>query len=119
MRAPSPVLIRPREIMMEMQISQISELEKPLRASAMAALGLALVTPVMATKAMAIMARAPMGMALPMIAAMVPMNMANRCHALAETPAGTGMTNQMTSAMPTATQAGTIFSDSLAMTLHS
>ena len=115
MRAPRPVLIRPREIMMEMPISQIRELEKPLRASAMAPPGLALVTPVMATRAMATMDRAPMGMALPMIAAMVPMNRARRCQALGVTPWGTGMTNQISSVMAMATKAGTPFSDSFFM----
>ena len=106
MRAPRPVLMMPREIMIDTPISQISGLAKLDSASAMAPPGVALVTPVTATSAMATMDSAPIGIALPMMAAMVATNSASRCQALAVTPAGTGMTNQMISAIATATAAG-------------
>ncbi|MND82397.1 hypothetical protein D3C80_742260 [compost metagenome] len=61
----------------------------------MAPLGLSLVTPVTATKVIAIIAIAPIGIALPMIAAITPTNIANKCHASGSTPAGTGITNQI------------------------
>ena len=102
MREPSPVLMMPREIMIDTPISQISELEKLLSASAMAPAGLSLVTSVIATRAMATIDSAPIGMALPMMAAMVATNSASRCHALGATPSGTGMTNQISRPMPTA-----------------
>jgi hypothetical protein len=44
---------------------------------------------------MAIIEIAPIGMALPIMAAITPINMANRSHALAETSCGTGMKNQI------------------------
>src|SRR5574344_263423 len=97
MRAPSPVLMMPREIMIDTPISQISELEKLLRASFMAPAAFSLVTPVTATSAMAMMDSAPMGSALPMMAAMVPTNSASKCQALGVTPSGTGMMKPMTS----------------------
>ena len=106
MRAPRPVLMMPREIMIDTPISQMSEFEKLLSASAMAPDGLSLVTPVTATSATAIIDSAPMGMALPMMAAMVPTNSASRCQALGVTPSGTGMTNQISSAIATAMAAG-------------
>ena len=49
---------------------------------------------------------APIGMALPMMATMVPTNSASRCQALAVTPSGTGMTNQISRPIATATAAG-------------
>ena len=83
--------------MIEMPISQISELEKLLSASPMAPAGLSLVTPVIATSAMAMMEMAPIGSALPMMAAMVATNRASRCQAFSVTPCGTGTTNQISS----------------------
>lgn len=84
--------------MIEKPISQISWLEKPLSASSSAAPGLpGLVTPVTATRAMAITETAPIGIALPMMAMMVPINSASSCQALGATPSGTGMRNQMIS----------------------
>ena len=61
----------------------------------MACLGVSAVTPVNATKLMAIIARAPIGSALPMMATMVATKRANKCQALSVTPAGVGITNQM------------------------
>src|SRR5450631_2600415 len=98
MRLPKPVLFNDNDTITAATISQMSGLAKPLSESVSAAAGLpGLVTPVMATSAMAMTAKAPIGIALPMMATMVPVNKANRCHALGVTPAGTGMTNQMTS----------------------
>ena len=105
MRAPSPVLSSPREIMMDTPISQISGSAKELSASRMAAAGLSAVTPVTATSVMARMDSAPMGMTLPMMAAITPTNMASRCHAWGLTPAGAGI-SQMPSASATAMAAG-------------
>src|SRR5690606_36774804 len=102
----------PREIMIEMPISQISEFENPLSASAIAADGLSLVTPVIATSVIAMMECAPIGMNLPMIAAIVPMNSASICQALGLTPSGTGITDQITRVIATATIAGTGMNDS-------
>ena len=107
MRAPSPVLMSAREIMIATPMSQISGLAKLLSASAMATAGLSLVTPVSATSAIARIDSAPIGMALPMIAAMVATNSASRCQAFGATPSGTGMTNQMSRPMAQATAAGT------------
>ena len=59
--------------------------------------------------AIAITDSAPIGIALPMIAAMVPMNSANRCQALGDTLSGTGATNQIRSARPIAMALGTGF----------
>src|SRR5450631_813246 len=98
MRFPKPVLFNDKDTITAATISQMSGLANPLRESVSACAGLpGLVTPVMATSAMAMTANAAMGIALPMIATIVPVNRANRCHALGVTPAGTGMTNQMTS----------------------
>jgi hypothetical protein len=82
--------------MTAMAISQISGLAKPLSASAMAPSGLpGRVTSVMATSAIAITETAPIGKALPMMAAMVPVNSASRCQASGVTFSGTGITNQI------------------------
>ena len=86
MRAPSPVLMMPREIMIDTPISQISELEKLLSASAIAPAGVLLVTPVTATNVTATIDSAPIGIALPIMAAMVPTNNASRCQAFCVTP---------------------------------
>ena len=93
--------------MMEAPISQMSGLAKLDSASLMAASGWLVVTPVSATSMMAIMDSAPIGMALPMMAAITPVNMASRCHACGVTPAGTGTRNQMANASPTAMLIGT------------
>ncbi|CAI2474060.1 Uncharacterised protein [Serratia ficaria] len=94
--------------MIEKPISQISGLEKPLSASSSAAPGLpGWVTPVTATSAMAITATAPIGIALPMMAMMVPINSASSCQALGATPSGTGMKNQTISVEATAHREGT------------
>ena len=85
----------PREIMIDTPISQISEFEKLLSASAMAPPAVSLVTRVSATSAIATIDSAPIGMALPMMAAMVPTNSASRCQASDVTPSGTGTTNQI------------------------
>src|SRR5665811_1013031 len=90
-----------------MAINQIKGLEKPLKASAIAPSGLpGRVTPVLATKEMATIDKAPIGMALPMMAAMVPINNASRCQASGLTLARTGMTNQIRRVMPTAMAVG-------------
>ena len=107
----------PREIIMEIPMSQISGSPKELSASLMATvagflIGLpsgsssGTVTLVMATSIMARIDSAPMGMALPMMAAITPTNSANRCQALGVTPCGTGMTNQINSVSTTATAIG-------------
>ena len=49
---------------------------------------------------------APSGIALLMMPTMVPTNNANRCHALSDTPAGTGMTNQIIRVKATTTAVG-------------
>ena len=105
----------PREIMMDTPISQISGLAKLDSASLIAASGLSLVTPVNATSITATIDNAPMGIALPIIAAITPTNIARRCHACGVTPVGTGMTNQISRASPTATAAGTGLKPSLSM----
>ena len=56
-----------------------------------------------------------MGIALPIIAAITPTNIASRCQACGVTPAGTGTANQISSANPTATAAGSGLKPSLAM----
>src|SRR5450830_1364208 len=90
-----------------MAINQIKGLEKPLKASAIAPSGLpGRVTSVMATKEMATIDKAPIGMALPMMAAMVPINSASKCQALGLTLSGTGMTNQIRRVMATAIALG-------------
>ena len=61
----------------------------------MACAGLSLVTPVSATRVTAMIAMAPMGNTLPMMATIVAMNNASMCHAAGVTPVGTGITNQM------------------------
>ena len=94
--------------MMEKPINQISGLENPLKASAIAPPGFGLVTPVNATSAIAITPIAPIGNALPMIAAMVAIKSANKCQALGLTPAGTGMTNQINAPITKAMIRGTI-----------
>ena len=81
--------------MMATPISQISGLPKLLKASAMALPGLSLVTPVIATSIMAMMDIAPIGIALPIMAAITPTNIANKCQACGETPSGIGIINQM------------------------
>src|SRR5471030_3228871 len=97
--------------MMEIPISQIRLFEKPRNASLSAAVGLpGLVTPVSATSAMAMMEMAPMGRALPIIAAIVPTNSARRCHALGVTSCGAGITNQIISVIIIAIREGTGFS---------
>src|SRR5215469_7936065 len=107
MRRPSPVLVTAAATITATTISQMSGLANPLSASTTAAAGLSgLVTPVSATSAMAIMDREPSGIALLMMPMMVPMNSANRCHALGVTPAGAGTANQMTSVRPTTARAG-------------
>ena len=106
MRAPSPVLISAREIMIAAPISQISGFAKLLSASPMAAAGLSLVTPVSATSVIARIDSAPIGMALPMMAAIVATNSASRCQAFGATPSGTGMTNQISRPIAQATAAG-------------
>ena len=72
----------------------------------MACFGVSAVTPVNATKLMAIIANAPIGRALPMIATMVATNKANKCQALSVTPSGVGMTNQMIKPMAIASIVG-------------
>src|SRR5258705_9205189 len=86
----------------------MSGLANPLSESTRAAAGLpGLVTPVIATSAIAITDSEPSGIALLMMPTMVPMNSANRCQALGVTPAGTGTTNQMASVRHTTTAQGT------------
>src|SRR5512133_4022495 len=107
MRVPNPVLVRATEIITAMAINQIKGLAKPLKASSMAPAGLpGRVTCVMATRDMATIDNAPIGMTLPMMAAMVPMNSASRCQALGLTLSGTGTTNQIRRVMPTAMAVG-------------
>ena len=115
MRAPRPVFRMPREIMMDTPISQMSGLAKLDSASLTAASGLSLVTPVTATSMMATIDSAPIGIALPIIAAITPTNIAKRCHACGVTPAGTGTANQISSANPTATAAGSGLKPSLSI----
>ena len=93
-------------MMMAIPIIQINELLRLLRASLVASAAFSLVTPVSATKVMPKIAIAPMGMALPMMPAMMPTNNAKRCHASGDTPCGTGMTNQIISVSASATAAG-------------
>ena len=82
-------------------------MEKPLNASLIAPLvESGLVTPVAATSAIAIIDTAPIGKALPIIAAIVPTNSANKCQALGSTPWGTGITNQMIRVIATAIKVG-------------
>ncbi|VDY35830.1 Uncharacterised protein [Morganella morganii] len=108
---PEPGLFRLRETIIETPISQISSLEKPLRASASAAFAEpGLVTPVRATRAIATMETAPIGIALPIIAAIVPTKSASRCQALGSTPSGTGTANQIIQVIRTAIKEGTGFS---------
>lgn len=77
---------------MEIPINQIRSLENPLNASPIAALvELGLVTPVTATNAIAIIETAPIGSALPIMAAIVPTKRANKCQALGSTPSGMGI----------------------------
>ncbi|BET79821.1 hypothetical protein GBFDFA_03015 [Edwardsiella anguillarum] len=93
--------------MIEMPISQIRALEKPLRASFNAAAGFpGAVTPVRATSAIATTETAPIGSALPIMAAMVPTNSASSCQALALTPAGAGIINQRVRVIASAIRAG-------------
>ena len=99
-------MISAREIMIATPISQISGLAKLLSASAIAVAGLSLVTPVTATSAIASTDSAPIGIALPMIAAIVPTNSASRCQASGVTPSGTGTTNQISRPIATATAIG-------------
>ncbi len=66
---------------MEIPINQINGFAKLLKASFIASLGLSLVTPVTATNVIASIAIAPIGIALPIIAAITPINIASRCHA--------------------------------------
>src|SRR5262249_18264062 len=99
---PSPVLVPATATMTATTISQISGLAKPLSASTSAAPGLpGLVTPVMATSAIAMTDSEPSGIALLMMPTMVPMNNANKCQAFGGTPSGTGMTNQISSVRQT------------------
>src|SRR5690606_26852990 len=65
-----------------------------------------LVTWVIATSEIAITDSAPIGIALPMIAAMVATNSASRCQASGLTWAGAGITNQIKRPMPRATADG-------------
>ena len=113
MRAPSPVFSSPREIMMEAPINQISGLAKLESASLMAFSGASAVTPVTATSVMATIDSAPMGMALPMMAAITPTNIASRCQARGVTPCGTGMANAISSASASAMPAGKSLKPSL------
>src|SRR5215204_756514 len=108
MRLPRPVLFSDSATSTASTISQMSGLAKPLSASVKAAAGLpGLVLWVWGMKARATTDSEPIGIALRMIATIVPMNSANRCQALGETLAGTGMTNQIRSARPTAMAVGT------------
>ena len=106
MREPKPVFRMPREIIIATPINQISGLEKLLKASFIASAGFSAVTPVIATSIIAIIERAPIGIALPIIAAITPTNIANKCHACGVTPSGTGMTNQISKAKPSAIAVG-------------
>jgi len=93
---PNPVLDKLIEIITEIPINQIKSLENPLKESAKAPLGFpGFVTSVNATKAIATIEIAPIGKAFPMIAAIVPTNKANKCHAFGVTPLGIGIINQM------------------------
>ncbi|PRD29864.1 UNVERIFIED_CONTAM: yjdF [Trichonephila clavipes] len=82
---------------MEIPINQINGFEKLLNASFIAPDGLSFVTPVTATKVIAMIAIAPIGMAFPIMAAITPTNIANKCQAFGSTPAGTGTANQIMS----------------------
>ena len=73
-------------MMMAIPIIQMSELLRLLKASLVASAAFSLVTPVSATKVMPKIAMAPIGMALPMMPAMMPTNNAKRCHASGDTP---------------------------------
>src|ERR1035437_6240438 len=72
-RAPSPVLTKPREMKNARTISQITTSENPLIESAMLSVRLTAVTPI------PIIATAPMGSGLRMIPTIVVTKMANRC----------------------------------------
>ena len=117
MRAPRPVFKIPREIIIEIPISQISGSANELNASLIAIsagflIGLpsapnsGTVTCVTATSITAIIDNAPIGIALPIIAAITPTNIDNKCQACGVTPSGTGMTNQINNAKPSAIAAG-------------
>lgn len=69
------------------QINHIKSLEKPLSESAKALdSSSGLVTPVIATRAIATIDNAPIGMALLIIATIVPTKIASKCQALSLTP---------------------------------
>ena len=80
---------------MDIPINQIRGLAKPLKASLMESLGLFADTQVIATSAIAIIEIAPIGIALPIMAEITPINIANRSQAFAETSCGIGMRNQI------------------------
>ena len=87
MRAPSPVLMNPREMKKARTISQMTLLPKPLNES---------VTPSVPDAAVAQMpmkATAPMGSGFRMIPTIVATKIASRCIAAGSTPSGAG-TNQ-------------------------
>ena len=80
--------------MIDTPISQISGLAKLDNASFMASLALppsATVIPVTATKVIAKIDKAPMGIALPIIAAITPTNNASKFQAWSVTPSGVGI----------------------------
>ncbi len=88
----------PREIIIEIPINQIKGLEKMLSASLILASGVSAVTPVTATKAIPIIDKAPIGIALAIMAVIIPINIAKSVHPSANTSSGTGMTKRMTKA---------------------
>ena len=89
MRAPSPVLMNPREMKNARTISQMTRFPNPERAWLMVRVL------VMAVAAIPTMATAPMGSGFRMIPTMVAMKIASRCIAAGSTPEGAG-TNQIT-----------------------
>ena len=85
----------------------------------MASAGFSAVTPVTATNMMAIIDNAPIGITLPIIAAITPTNNANKCHACGVTSFGAGITNQINNVKPTAIAAGMGLKPSLLSIIYS
>ncbi len=92
MRAPSPVLMNPREMKKASTISQMTVLPNPESASPMVSV------PVAAVAAMPTIATAPMGRGLSMIPMIVATKMASRWIAFGSTPSGAGRNHNATAA---------------------
>src|SRR5471032_1512543 len=97
MRLPSPVFFKPRELRMATTISQISGLEKLLRASVMAPFEEVEVTCDRDTITMAIIAITPIGITFKIIATMVVRKIATSDQALGVKPSGVGSSNSVIS----------------------